>query len=280
MNYHSTRNRSIRIPLRDVIVSGIAADGGLFMPDTIRPMPLSWFENVPESLREIGFDVASQLIGDDIPQKDLRSIIDEALSFDIKVVPLDGQTWALELFHGPTLAFKDFGARFLAALMEYYARDIDKEIIVLAATSGDTGSAVANGFLNKKGIRVIILYPSGKVSPLQEKQLTTLGGNVSAWEVEGTFDDCQRLVKQMFSDDRLRKKFLLTSANSINFGRLGAERELRQPYSWRDRKEAGPAGPQVRRFNKYQRRRSFLPLRVGIYGKTLHVDDQQCNGCR
>lgn len=232
MNFYSTRNKSARVSLRDVIINGIAADGGLFMPEEIRPMPASWFERAPDSLREIGFDVARQLIGDSIPPQDIQSIISAALTFDVQVVPLDKETWALELFHGPTFAFKDFGARFLAGLMEYYATGVEKEIIVLAATSGDTGSAVANGFLNKKGIRVIILYPSGKVSPLQEKQLTTLGGNITAWEVEGTFDDCQRLVKQMFMDDGLRKKFVLTSANSINFGRL-LPQTFYYFYAWR-----------------------------------------------
>lgn len=232
MMFYSTRNKSIRVSLRDAILNGIAADGGLFMPEEIKPLPSSWFRSAPGSLKEIGFDVIHHLVGDEIPSGQLRSIVESTLSFDVGLVPLGNQTWALELFHGPTLAFKDFGARFLAGLTEYYAKGLNKEIVVLAATSGDTGSAVANGFLNKKGIRVIVLYPSGKVSPLQEKQLTTLGGNITAWEVDGTFDDCQRLVKQMFLDSELRKRFLLTSANSINIGRL-LPQTLYYFYAWK-----------------------------------------------
>jgi len=220
MKYYSTRNKSLRVSLKEAVVGGIASDGGLFMPESINPLHASWFSNPPDNLKEIAFDVSRQLVGDDIPFDDLKSIVDKAMNFKVKLVQVEENVWSLELFHGPTLAFKDFGARFLAGLMEYYARDLSKEIIVLAATSGDTGSAVANGFFNKKGIRVIILYPSGRVSPLQEKQLTTLGGNISAWEVNGNFDDCQRLVKEMFLDEELKRKFMLTSANSINIGRL------------------------------------------------------------
>jgi threonine synthase len=220
MKYYSTKNKLIRSTLREAVIEGIASDGGLFMPERIDVMPRAWFAHPPSSLADIAFDVAHQLIGEDVPAKDLRAIVEKAVDFDVRLAPIGDDTWALELFHGPTLAFKDFGARFLAGLMEYYASNQDREIVVLAATSGDTGSAVAHGFFNKRGIRVIILYPSGKVSPLQEKQLTTLGGNITAWEIDGTFDDCQRLVKQMFLDKELKQKFLLTSANSINIGRL------------------------------------------------------------
>jgi threonine synthase len=220
MKYYSTKNGSHSVSLEEAVLNGIAIDGGLFMPEEIRPLSGDWFANPPTSLQQIAFDVAQQFIGDDIGEKDLQSIVEKAINFELKLVEVEAQTWALELFHGPTLAFKDFGARFLAALMEHYAAAKDRDVVVLAATSGDTGSAVANGFYNRKGIRVIILYPSGKVSPLQEKQLTTLGGNITAWEVDGTFDDCQKLVKQMFLDSELKKNFFLTSANSINIGRL------------------------------------------------------------
>lgn len=207
--------------LGDAVVQGLAPDGGLFMPESIDPFPKEYFTTIGEkSFAEISFDVARQLLGGELPDDVLKEIVDRTVSFDVPVVKLDPGVWAMELYHGPTLAFKDFGARFLAGLMGHFAKGRDREIVVLAATSGDTGSAVAHGFLNVPRVRVIILYPSGKVSSLQEKQLTTLGGNITAWEVQGTFDDCQRLVKQLFVDDSLRKKLLLTSANSINIGRL------------------------------------------------------------
>ena len=217
--------------LKDAVVRGLAEDGGLFMPERITPLPLQWFREPPTSLPAIAFDVAHQLLGEDIPHAALHKLVTDAINFDVQVVPVDKNIWSVELYHGPTLAFKDFGARFLAGLMEYYAADESREIVVLAATSGDTGSAVANGFYNRKGIRVIILYPSGKVSALQEKQLTTLGGNITAWEVDGTFDDCQRLVKQLFMDKGLTDRFLLTSANSINIGRL-LPQTFYYFYSW------------------------------------------------
>jgi threonine synthase len=191
------------------------------MPDHIDPFDQHYFKDLDKkSLADLSFDVAKRLIKDLLPDNILHDIVRRTVNFDVPLRQIDSDAWALELYHGPTLAFKDFGARFLAGLMGYFAQDQQREILVLAATSGDTGSAVANGFYNVKGVRVIILYPSGKVSPLQEKQLTTLGGNITAWEVQGTFDDCQRLVKQLFMDDDLRKKYQLTSANSINLGRL------------------------------------------------------------
>lgn len=221
MKFYSTRNKSELWSFRDVVIRGLAPDGGLFMPERIDPFPTKYFESIADrSFAEISLDVATQLLGDSLPHEVLRTIVERTVSFDVPVVRIEPGVWAMELYHGPTLAFKDFGARFLAGLMGHFAKDQDREIVVLAATSGDTGSAVANGFLNVPGVRVIILYPSGKVSPLQEKQLTTLGGNITAWEVKGTFDDCQRLVKQLFLDEDLRKKYLLTSANSINLGRL------------------------------------------------------------
>jgi len=221
MKYYSTKDKSKAWAFNDVIIQGLAPDGGLFLPEKFNAFPKEYFKDLrKKSLADMSFDVAKQLLGDDVPADVLYDIVKRTVNFEIPVVQVDPDAWSMELYHGPTLAFKDFGARFLAGLMGYLAKAQDREIVVLAATSGDTGSAVANGFYNVKGVRVIILYPSGKVSPLQEKQLTTLGGNITAWEVSGTFDDCQRLVKRMFLDEDLRKKYQLTSANSINLGRL------------------------------------------------------------
>jgi threonine synthase len=221
MKFYSTKNRSDLWSFRDAVVQGLAPDGGLFMPEKINPFPAEYFKTVDQkSFADLSFDVARQLLGDALPDDVLRPIVERTVNFDVPVVNIEPNVFAMELYHGPTLAFKDFGARFLAGLMGHFAQSQDREIVVLAATSGDTGSAVANGFLNVPGVRVIILYPSGKVSPLQEKQLTTLGGNITAWEVQGVFDDCQRMVKQLFLDEDLRRKYLLTSANSINVGRL------------------------------------------------------------
>jgi threonine synthase len=221
MKFYSTRDKTGFWSFRDAVIQGLAPDGGLFMPERIDPFSHEYFQNLHnKSFPELSFDVAKQLLGDTLPDDVLKDIVDRTVNFEAPVVKVEPGIWSLELYHGPTLAFKDFGARFLAGLMGHFAKSLDREIVVLAATSGDTGSAVANGFLNVPGVRVIILYPSGKVSPLQEKQLTTLGGNITAWEVKGTFDDCQRLVKQLFLDADLRKKYLLTSANSINLARL------------------------------------------------------------
>lgn len=221
MKYYSTRNKSEGWNFKDAVIKGLAPDGGLFLPEKITPFSKDFFHGLKKkSLTDLSYDVAKQLLANEIPDDVLRDIVERTVNFEVPLVKIDEDAWSMELYHGPTLAFKDFGARFLAGLMGYFAQNQDREIVVLAATSGDTGSAVASGFYNVKGVRVIILYPSGKVSPLQEKQLTTLGGNITAWEVQGTFDDCQRLVKQMFLDADLNKKFHLTSANSINLGRL------------------------------------------------------------
>lgn len=239
MKFYSTRNKSELWSFRDVVIQGLAPDGGLFMPQQIDPFPKEYFDTIADkSFAELSFDVARQLLGDSMPDDILKSIVDRTVNFDVPVVNLEPGIWAMELYHGPTLAFKDFGARFLAGLMGHFAKGEEREIVVLAATSGDTGSAVANGFLNVPGVRVIILYPSGKVSPLQEKQLTTLGGNITAWEVQGTFDDCQRLVKQLFLDEELRKRYLLTSANSINLGRL-IPQTFYYFYGWAQLKKLG-----------------------------------------
>jgi threonine synthase len=221
MNYYSTNNKNQKVSLREAVIQGLAPDNGLYMPERIPVLPNSFFESLSKlSFQEIGFQVAKNLIGNDIPVSELRRIVDHTIQFDAPLVELEKDVFSLELFHGPTLAFKDFGARFLSGLLGYFANQQDKEITILVATSGDTGSAVANGFFNVPGTKVIVLYPSGKVSDIQEKQFTTLGGNITALEIEGTFDDCQRLVKQAFMDEQLKQKLFLTSANSINIARL------------------------------------------------------------
>jgi threonine synthase len=221
MRFYSTKNRSVTVDLRQAVLEGLAPDNGLYMPDTIPQLPPSFFRDLSsKSFPEMAYDVAKNLIGDDVDPTELRMIVNNTVAFKAPLVKLETDVYALELFHGPTLAFKDFGARFLSGLLGYFAKQQQKEITILVATSGDTGSAVASGFLNVAGTRVVILYPSGKVSDLQEKQFTTLGGNVTAIEVEGTFDDCQRLVKTAFLDGELRNKLFLTSANSINIARL------------------------------------------------------------
>ena len=202
-------------------MKGLAPDGGLYMPEAIPSLPTDFFRRLPEmEFHEIALTVASSLLGNAVPRAELERIVRHAVAFEAPVVPVDTGVFAVELFHGPTLAFKDFGARFMSQLLGYFARSEEKEIVILVATSGDTGSAVANGFHRIPGTRVVVLYPSGKVSELQEKQFTTLGDNITAVEVDGTFDDCQRLVKTAFQDDDLCKQLFLTSANSINIARL------------------------------------------------------------
>jgi len=219
MQLYSTNNKNLRCSFKQAVLKGISEDGGLFMPVIIPAMPNVFFKEISEmSFREIAFKVSKTLLQDEIPLIDLKKIVDESISFDAPLVKLDEANHVLELFHGPTLAFKDFGARFMAKTLSYF-RD-EKEITILVATSGDTGSAVANGFYNVDGIKIVLLYPSGKVSKIQEQQLTTLGGNVTALEVEGNFDDCQRLVKQAFADQQLNELLNLSSANSINIARL------------------------------------------------------------
>lgn len=221
MNLSSTKNRAHQVSLKEAVIRGLAPDNGLYMPTKIQQLPKTFFESLPEkSFKEISFEVAKHLIGDSLPEYELQRIVDHTIQFDAPLVEIENNIFALELFHGPTLAFKDFGARFMSQLLGHFAKEEKKEIVILAATSGDTGSAVANGFLGVKGTRVIVLYPKGKVSLIQEKQFTTLGQNVTAIEVDGTFDDCQSLVKKAFQDETLRTEFFLTSANSINIARL------------------------------------------------------------
>lgn len=221
MLYYSTNNRQQKVSLKEAIIKGIADDKGLFMPEKINKLPQSFFDQIENlSLQEIAFEVANQFFGEDVDRAALKEIVHDSLNFPIPLVQIKPNLYSLELFHGPTLAFKDVGGRFMARILNYFTKNQKEEIIVLAATSGDTGSAVANGFLGVKGIKVGILYPKGKVSKIQEMQFTTLGQNITAFEVDGTFDDCQAMVKNAFADDSLRKKLNLTSANSINIGRL------------------------------------------------------------
>lgn len=218
MRYISTRQQE-ETNIKTAILKGLADDGGLFMPEYIPQLDSAFFEKLPNlTLQEIGFRVAREFLGESIRNENLKEIIDEVLNFEIPAVKISENIYSLELFHGPTMAFKDVGARFMARMMSYFSEG--KPMKVIAATSGDTGSAVASGFYNVPGIEVYILYPKGKVSPLQEKQLTTWGGNIQALEIDGTFDDCQALAKQILSDEELNQKFTLTSANSINIARL------------------------------------------------------------
>ena len=221
MRLYSTKNKSNFVSLKKAVLKGLPEDNGLYMPEHIPHLPSSFLENLKgHSFQSIGFEVCKTLFQNAIPEKDLRDIIEKSITFPAPVVKLDEKKHILELFHGPSLAFKDFGARFMAQLMSYFNRGDERELVILVATSGDTGGAVAAGFHKTPGIKVVILYPSGKVSPLQEKQLTTLGHNVTALEIDGTFDDCQSLVKKAFLDDTLTAKIRLSSANSINIARL------------------------------------------------------------
>lgn len=221
MRLYSTRNKSKFVSLEEAVFKGLPEDGGLYMPERLPKLSDSFIKNLKSySFQEKGFEICKRLFGNTIPENDLKRIIENAITFPAPVVKLDEETFILELFHGPSLAFKDFGARFMAQLMSYFNRGNERELVILVATSGDTGGAVASGFYKTPGIRVVVLYPSGKVSHLQEKQLTTLGENITAVEVAGTFDDCQALVKQAFLDKELREKIRLSSANSINIARL------------------------------------------------------------
>ena len=222
MIYYSTNDSKLKADLKYAVTKGLAKDKGLFMPERIPALPASFFDKLDQlSLQEIAFEVANSIFGEDIPSDELKRIVDETLCFDIPLVKVKEGIYSLELFHGPTLAFKDVGARFMARILAHFTKEKqDKDINVLVATSGDTGSAVANGFLGVEGINVFVLYPKGLVSKIQESQFTTLGQNITALEIEGTFDDCQRLVKSAFMDEELNSQLTLTSANSINVARF------------------------------------------------------------
>lgn len=219
MNYYSLNNKNHKVTFKEAVIKGLAPDRGLYFPETITPLPDSFFQNIETlSNEEIAFETIKQFVGDEIPETELKKIISETLCFDFPCIPVEDNVFSLELFHGPTMAFKDVGARFMSRCLGYFNRNTDKKVTVLVATSGDTGGAVASGFLSVKGVEVVILYPSGKVSDIQERQLTTLGQNIKALEVDGVFDDCQDMVKKAFLDESLTHKNL-TSANSINIAR-------------------------------------------------------------
>lgn len=221
MRFYSTKRNCSEVGLEEAVMNGLAPDGGLYMPSKISKLPDDFFKQAHSmSFQDISLEISKNFFLPDIPCDVLATIVSEALNFDLPLVELNDQIYALELFHGPTCAFKDFAARFMARVFGFFAEKSRREITVLVATSGDTGSAVAHGFLNVKDVKVIILYPSGKISPLQERQLTCMGGNIIALEVQGTFDDCQKLIKQAFLNSELKKKMTLASANSINIARL------------------------------------------------------------
>ena len=220
MIYYSTNGKAPRADLRKAVVKGLAEDKGLYMPERIPRLSAAFFKDIAEhSFVENATQVAKAFFGEDVPDEVLEQIVAETLTFDCPIKEVEPGIWSLELFHGPTLAFKDVGARFMARLLRYFTKG-QGELNVLVATSGDTGSAVANGFLGVEGIRVYVLYPKGKVSPIQECQFTTLGKNITALEIDGSFDDCQALVKNAFMDEELNAAMQLTSANSINVARF------------------------------------------------------------
>lgn len=220
MKFYSLNQLIPNTSFKEAVIAGIAPDKGLYFPESITPLPSSFFDSIEElSNHEIAFQAIRQFVSDDIPDNVLKEILENTLDFDFPVVEIEENVATLELFHGPTMAFKDVGARFMANCLGYFSKDEKEEVTVLVATSGDTGGAVANGFLGVDGVNVVILYPSGKVSDIQEKQLTTLGQNIVAMEVDGTFDDCQRMVKTAFLDEEITDNRKLTSANSINVAR-------------------------------------------------------------
>ena len=233
MKYYSTNGKAPLADLKKAVVKGLAEDRGLYMPERIEKLPQAFFNDMKNmSFQDIAYNVAANFFGEDVDADALQDLVFDTLSFDCPIVKVEENIYSLELFHGPTLAFKDVGARFMARLLQYFLRNANpsscssplapcsSEVNVLVATSGDTGSAVANGFLGVEGIHVYVLYPKGKVSPIQECQFTTLGKNITAIEVDGVFDDCQALVKNAFMDAELNKHMMLTSANSINVARF------------------------------------------------------------
>ena len=219
MKYYSLSDKTSRVSFREAVIKGIAPDRGLYFPEHIRPLSEAFFRDITQFSKEaIAFEAIKQFVGRDIPDHTLKQLIEEVLDFEFPIIELEKNVATLELFHGPTMAFKDVGARFMARCMGSFSGS-GQETTVLVATSGDTGGAVANGFLGVNGVKVVILYPSGKVSDIQERQLTTLGNNITALEVSGTFDDCQHMVKTAFVDKDLTREIQLTSANSINVAR-------------------------------------------------------------
>lgn len=240
MNYYSTSDKTIKVSLKEAVFKGLARDGGLYMPEIIPRVNNSFIHSIEKlNFQQIAYELSTLLFGEDIPDSKLQEICYEAFNFDIPLVTISDSIQSLELFHGPTLAFKDIGARFMARMLAYLVQDNKDEINVLVATSGDTGSAVANGFLGVEGIKVHVLYPKGKVSKIQEMQFTTLGQNITAIEINGNFDDCQRLVKTAFNDKDLHQ-ISLSSANSINLARL-LPQSFYYWYAWKQTKSLQPA---------------------------------------
>ena len=266
MKYYSTNLKAADATLEEAVVKGLASDRGLFMPREIKPLPQEFYEHIEElSFQEIAYRVADAFFGEDIPADTLKQIVYDTLSFDVPLVKVTDNIYSLELFHGPTLAFKDVGARFMARLLGYFIRkEGKKEVTVLVATSGDTGSAVANGFLGVEGIHVHVLYPKGKVSEIQEKQFTTLGRNITALEVDGTFDDCQALVKAAFMDRELNEHLQLTSANSINVARF-LPQAFYYFYAYAQLKKAGQAANAVVCVPSG----NFGNITAGLFGKRM-----------
>jgi threonine synthase len=220
MKYYSLNKQTPDVSFKEAVINGLAPDKGLYFPKTIPTLPKDFFVNIDQySFHEIAFEVIKPYVTPDIPEDELQKIITDSLNFPIPLVSLEKNLFTLELFHGPTMAFKDIGARFMARCLAYFNKNEETPVTILVATSGDTGSAVANGFLGVNGVDVVILYPKGKVSKIQEKQLTTLGQNITAIEIDGVFDDCQDMVKTAFLDTEITKKRRLTSANSINIAR-------------------------------------------------------------
>ncbi len=266
MRYYSTNKQAPDATLEEAVVKGLASDKGLFMPYEIKTLPLSFYEEIDRmSFQEMAYRVADAFFGEDVPAGVLKQIVYDTLSFDVPAVQVKDNIYSLELFHGPTLAFKDVGARFMARLLGYFIRkEGKKQVNVLVATSGDTGSAVANGFLGVEGIHVDVLYPKGKVSEIQEKQFTTLGQNITALEVDGTFDDCQALVKNAFMDKELNGHMLLTSANSINVARF-LPQAFYYFYAYAQLKRQGKSGSVVVCVPSG----NFGNITAGLFGKRM-----------
>lgn len=265
MKYYSTNKQAPLASLEEAVVKGLASDKGLFMPMTVKPLPQEFYDEIENlSFQEIAYRVADAFFGEDVPADVLKQIVYDTLNFDVPLVKVTDNIYSLELFHGPTLAFKDVGGRFMARLLGYFIRkEGKKEVNVLVATSGDTGSAVANGFLGVEGIHVYVLYPKGKVSEIQEKQFTTLGQNITALEVDGTFDDCQALVKSAFMDKELNEHLLLTSANSINVARF-LPQAFYYFYAYAQLKKAAPSS-----FVFCVPSGNFGNITAGLFGKRM-----------
>ncbi|MBQ0060422.1 MAG: threonine synthase [Bacteroidales bacterium] len=266
MKYYSTNGKAPQATLHEAVVKGLAGDKGLYMPEIIKALPKEFYDNIENlSFQEIAYRVADAFFGEDVPAETLKQIVYDTLAFDVPAVPVKDNIYSLELFHGPTLAFKDVGARFMARLLGYFIRqEGNEQVNVLVATSGDTGSAVANGFLGVEGIHVYVLYPKGKVSPIQECQFTTLGQNITALEIDGVFDDCQALVKNAFMDEELNKHMKLTSANSINVARF-LPQAFYYFYAYAQLKKAGKADQMVVCVPSG----NFGNITAGLFGKVM-----------